>query len=88
MICQIIGLPPISTSGFGRIVVSSPKREPNPPANMTAFIPIGRLRECEYKTQCHKASGDTTLEQINNEEKIIFKMIARQLYSSLYKGVL
>ena len=37
MMCQRIGLPPISTIGFGRTAVSSLSREPNPPARMTAF---------------------------------------------------
>src|SRR5437762_493204 len=37
MMCQSIGLPPISTMGFGRTAVSSLSREPNPPAKMTAF---------------------------------------------------
>src|SRR5690349_9682245 len=38
MMCQSIGLPPISTIGFGRATVSSDSREPRPPARMTAFI--------------------------------------------------
>jgi hypothetical protein len=37
MMCQSIGLPPISTIGLGRAVVSSLKREPKPPAKITAF---------------------------------------------------
>ncbi len=37
MMCQSIGLPPISTIGFGRVVVSSLRREPKPPAKITAF---------------------------------------------------
>jgi hypothetical protein len=35
--CQSIGLPPISTIGFGRVEVSSLNREPRPPARITAF---------------------------------------------------
>lgn len=35
--CQSIGLPPISTIGFGRVEVSSLSREPSPPARITAF---------------------------------------------------
>src|SRR5450830_483842 len=38
MICHRIGLPPTSTIGFGRRVVSSLSREPIPPARMTAFM--------------------------------------------------
>src|SRR5579859_7402347 len=38
MMCQRIGLPPISTMGFGLTWVSSLKREPKPPARITAFI--------------------------------------------------
>src|SRR5215207_8717071 len=37
MMCQRIGLPPISTIGLGFSVVSSLSREPRPPARMTAF---------------------------------------------------
>src|SRR5258708_2200179 len=37
MMCQRIGLPPISTIGFGRTEVSSESREPRPPARITAF---------------------------------------------------
>jgi hypothetical protein len=33
-----MGFPPISTIGLGFTVVSSDSREPNPPANMTAFM--------------------------------------------------
>src|SRR5713226_3756615 len=40
MICQRIGRPPISISGFGRVAVSSPIRVPLPPASMTAFIAL------------------------------------------------
>src|SRR5271163_3868878 len=37
MMCHSIGLPPISTMGLGRTVVSSLSREPRPPARITAF---------------------------------------------------
>ena len=37
MTCQMIGFPPISTIGFGRIELSSLIRVPCPPARMTAF---------------------------------------------------
>jgi hypothetical protein len=37
MMCQRIGLPPISTIGLGRVEVSSLNREPRPPAKITAF---------------------------------------------------
>ena len=38
MICQMMGFPPISTIGFGLVVVSSDKRDPNPPASIKTFI--------------------------------------------------
>jgi hypothetical protein len=38
MMCQRIGLVPISIIGFGRTTVSSLIREPSPPARITAFI--------------------------------------------------
>src|SRR3954447_16051673 len=38
MMCQSIGLPPISTIGLGLTVVSSESREPSPPARITAFM--------------------------------------------------
>src|SRR6266511_4093988 len=37
MMCQRMGLPPISIIGFGLRSVSSLRREPKPPASMTAF---------------------------------------------------
>ncbi len=37
MMCQMIGLPPISTMGFGLMVVSSDRRVPNPPAKNGYF---------------------------------------------------
>ena len=37
MMCQRIGLPPISIIGLGRGSVSSLMRVPKPPARMTAF---------------------------------------------------
>src|SRR5262249_23281907 len=42
MMCQRIGRPPISTIGFGRTAVSSSRREPRPPASITAFIVVPR----------------------------------------------
>src|SRR5690606_8738502 len=38
MMCQRIGLPPISTIGLGRTALSSLMRVPNPPARMTAYM--------------------------------------------------
>lgn len=38
MTCQMIGIPPTSTIGFGRTDVSSPSRVPNPPARITTFV--------------------------------------------------
>jgi hypothetical protein len=45
MMCHKIGLPPISTIGFGRAVVSSAIRVPKPPARITTFINILRVAE-------------------------------------------
>ncbi len=45
--CQSIGIPPISTMGFGLTVVSSLIRVPKPPANITAFIAISDLARNE-----------------------------------------
>src|SRR6478609_11759047 len=45
MMCQSIGLPPISTIGFGRTAVSSLSREPKPPARITAFT----AKEVSYR---------------------------------------
>src|SRR5215469_3620541 len=47
-ICHRIGRPPISTIGLGRMVVSSLRRVPNPPARITAFI--DSPDQCDYCT--------------------------------------
>src|ERR1700736_6939282 len=44
MMCHSIGLPPISTIGFGRSDVSSLSRVPDPPARMTTFTAGPRAR--------------------------------------------
>src|SRR5689334_22490457 len=44
MMCHRIGRPPISTSGFGRVSVSSARRVPYPPARMTTFTEAGSYR--------------------------------------------
>lgn len=56
MICQIIGLPPISTMGFGLISVSSLIRVPNPPAKMTTFIAC-KLAQNYWKIIYEKVSN-------------------------------
>ena len=38
MICQRIGMPPISIIGFGLNWLSSLMREPKPPARRTTFV--------------------------------------------------
>src|SRR5262245_47773727 len=43
MMCQRIGMPPISTIGLGRTAVSSPSRVPRPPARITVRICAPRL---------------------------------------------
>src|SRR5690242_10396894 len=45
MMCHRIGLPPISTIGFGRNTVSSESRVPLPPASRTAFIALHLSRQ-------------------------------------------
>src|SRR4051794_21048317 len=45
MMCQRIGLPPISTIGFGRMWDSSLILVPRPPASMTTFIMLPQTRE-------------------------------------------
>src|SRR5262245_24125503 len=45
MMCQRIGLPPISTRGFGRTTVSSAMRVPRPPAKITTFTSHPYRRE-------------------------------------------
>ena len=57
--CHRIGLPPISTIGFGRSAVSSDRREPRPPARMMAFndAVCGRLVTVPSLPGCHDALG-------------------------------
>src|SRR3990172_4544902 len=43
MMCHRIGLPPISTMGFGRAMGSSVRREPTPPASITAFMGVPQI---------------------------------------------
>ena len=45
MICHNMGMPPISTIGFGLFILSSAMRVPAPPANKTTFIvtPFSKL---------------------------------------------
>src|SRR5262245_31887576 len=40
IICQSMGFPPISTMGFGLMVVSSDRRVPNPPARIATFMSV------------------------------------------------
>ena len=51
MMCQRIGLPPISTIGLGRTSVSSLSRVPRPPARITAFM--GR-EASEYRVRAQR----------------------------------
>src|SRR5919108_3723917 len=46
MMCQRIGFVPICTIGLGIRSVSSASRVPNPPANMTTFMPSTRRAHC------------------------------------------
>src|SRR5437868_6219354 len=53
MMCQRIGRPPISTIGFGRVLVSSAMRVPMPPARITTFIhlaPDGNPHPVAFQT--------------------------------------
>ena len=59
MMCQRIGLPPISTIGFGRVAVSSLRRVPRPPARMTAFI--GEPSRQNYAAAEHTNASEKNL---------------------------
>src|SRR6185295_14351755 len=60
MMCQRIGFPPISTIGLGRPTVSSLRRDPIPPARMTAFMMSAHFRDsCRY-TCCTTSIHETT----------------------------
>src|SRR5262245_35295730 len=66
MMCQRIGLPPISTMGLGRVSVSSVKRVPRPPARMTTFMMRrgGRpasLRQGGCRASCGKGGPGSAL---------------------------
>ena len=64
MMCHKIGRPPISTIGFGFDVVSSLRRVPKPPANITAFIAEGvlvlRKKKTEYENPQNSWSPELT----------------------------
>src|SRR3990172_7653596 len=61
MMCQRIGWPPISTSGFGRMPLSSLMRGPYRPARITTFIPsslsFGFLGRCGDKASAERRRG-------------------------------
>src|ERR1700679_3256486 len=52
--CQITGLPPISTIGLGRTAVSSAIRVPRPPARITAFISYSPKEQFIAKEKPHQ----------------------------------
>src|SRR4051812_49287361 len=58
MMCQRIGLPPISTIGFGRIWDSSLILVPRPPASMTTFITLPQTREPARQTRASRAARE------------------------------
>jgi hypothetical protein len=62
MMCHSIGLPPISTIGFGRTAVSSLSREPKPPARITAFIVVRLLDAAHVTAAPHRSLTPTTFE--------------------------
>src|SRR5438132_764263 len=57
MMCQRIGLPPISTIGFGRSDVSSLRRVPIPPARMTTFTSTSCLQRVDGTPASSAPSG-------------------------------
>ncbi len=59
MMCQRIGLPPISTVGLGRTSVSSARREPSPPARMPTLIWITPEFSMLSPPRPAHGSGDT-----------------------------
>ena len=62
MMCQSIGLPPISTIGLGRTAVSSLSREPNPPAKITAFTSVqGNRRSARLHTRLGASAANNAL---------------------------
>src|SRR4051812_30612673 len=62
MMCQRMGRPPTSTSGFGRYSVSSRSRVPCPPHKITTFILIvRRSRYCERHRGGARQSDETAL---------------------------
>ena len=59
MMCQRIGRPPISTIGFGLVSVSSERREPRPPARMTALTPLDAGRSVAASSLIPLTSRDS-----------------------------
>ena len=57
--CQIIGLPPTNTMGFGTASVKFPSREPNPPARITVFILQKPLVIIYYEDESIFVSGQS-----------------------------
>ena len=49
IICHIIGKPPISIMGFGKLAVSSPRRDPRPPASIITFNSINSFYFPQYQ---------------------------------------
>src|SRR6266481_4541217 len=66
MICHRMGRPPISTIGFGLAIVSSDRREPNPPARMTAFMVVLSSQKPDVQST-HEATSNycATHHQLN-----------------------
>src|SRR6266478_5631335 len=76
--CQRIGLPPISTIGFGRTSVSSASRVPIPPASIATFIPPANLHSPRKTVRpvgiCPRLTAlarvDATIGYKNGQERI------------------
>src|SRR6266508_3531337 len=58
MMCQRIGLLPISIIGLGRTCVSSLIRVPAPPARITAFIALWTARRGRFRLLVDDAPGE------------------------------
>jgi hypothetical protein len=59
MMCQRIGVPPTSTMGLGLIVVSPLKREPRPPARITAFTGRDLIHETLLRSAFRRSRANS-----------------------------
>src|SRR6185436_15788177 len=73
MMCQRIGLPPISIIGFGRVSLSSLIRVPVPPARITAFTVASYSRQPMGPIEQRAAHGPAaTLDQVRTVGELAY----------------